>query len=106
MIIMTEAAKGRFRALRPKGRREGEALRLERARATAEGNGDEEPKLALYLAEPEEGDDAVEHGGEPLLYISSKVSAAFDGCVVDLVETTEGVGFSIGPPEAARDARS
>jgi hypothetical protein len=55
--------------------------------------------LAVYLDEPEEGDDTVEHEGEPLLYISRKVSAAFDGCVVDLVYTPEGVCFSIGPPE-------
>ena len=103
MIILTEAAKRRFRALRPEVRTGGEALRLDRA--TASSNGDEEPKLAVYLAEPKEGDDAVEHGGEPLLYVSSKVSAAYDGCVVDLVETSDGVGFSIGPPETGRDAR-
>ena len=104
MIIMTEAAKRRFRTLRPEERSPGEALRLDRARATAY-NGDE-PKLAVYLGVPEEGDDPVEHEGEPLLYVSRKVSAAYDGCVVDLVDTPEGVGFAIGPPEAGRDARS
>lgn len=105
MIIMTEAAKRCFHKLRPEERTEGEALRLDRDRATAISNGNE-PKLAVYLDEPEEGDDSVEHEGEPLLYISPKVSAAFDGCVVDLVYTPEGVCFSIGPPEAGRDARS
>ena len=117
MIIMTEAAKRRrFHKLRPEERTEGEALRLDRDRATAISNGNE-PKLAVYLDEPEEGDDfyldepeegddSVEHEGELLLYISRKVSAAFDGCVVDLVYTPEGVCFSIGPPEAGRDARS
>jgi Fe-S cluster assembly iron-binding protein IscA len=104
VIIMTEAAKSRFRTLTPEKRAEGDALRLDRAGATTE-NGDEH-KLAVYLGEPEEGDDPVEHEGEPLLYVSRKVSAAFDGCVVDLVETPEGVGFSIGPPEAGQDARS
>ena len=104
MIIVTEAAKRHFRTLRPEGRAEGEALRLDRARATAASNG-EEPKLSIYLAEPEEGDNAIRHGGEPLLYVSRKVSAAFDGCVVDLVETPKGVGFSMGPPEAGREAR-
>jgi Fe-S cluster assembly iron-binding protein IscA len=104
VIIVTEAAKRRFHKLRPEERAEGEALRLDRERATMDNGG--EPKLAVYLGEPEEGDDSVEHEGEPLLYVSRKVSAAFDGCVVDLVSTPEGVGFSIGPPEAARDARS
>jgi len=104
VIIMTEAAKSRFRTLSTEGQPEGAALRLDRARACAPANGDE-PKLAVYLAEPEEGDDPVEHGGEPLLYVSRRVSAAFDGCVVDLTETPEGVGFSVGPPEAGRGAR-
>jgi hypothetical protein len=57
------------------------------------------------MAEPEDGDDPVEHGGVPLLCVSRRVSAAFDGCV-DLTEAPEGVGFSIGPPEAGRGARS
>lgn len=105
MIILTEAAKRRFHTLRPEEQAEGQALRLDRARATAHSSGDE-PTLAVYLGEPEDGDDPVEHEGEPLLYVSRKVSAAFDGCVVDLLETPEGVGFAIGPPEAGRDARS
>jgi Fe-S cluster assembly iron-binding protein IscA len=104
VIIMTEAAKRRFRTLRPEERAEGEALRLDRARSSVHEGG--EPKLAVYLGVPEEGDDPVVHEGEPLLYVSRKVSAAFDGCVVDLVETPEGVGFSIGPPEAGGHARS
>ena len=58
----------------------------------------------MYMAEPEEGDDPVEHAGVPLLYVSRRVSAAFDGCV-DLTEEPESVGFSIGPPEAGRGAR-
>lgn len=105
MIIMTEAAKRRFRNLRPQKRAEGEVPRLDRARATAVSNG-RDPKLAIHLAELEEGGEAIQHEGEPLLYVSRQVSAAFDGCVVDLTETPEGVGFSIGPPEAGRGARS
>ena len=58
------------------------------------------------MAEPEDGDDPVEHGGVPLLCVSRRVSAAFDGYGVDLTEAPEGVGFSIGPPEAGRGARS
>jgi Fe-S cluster assembly iron-binding protein IscA len=67
---------------------------------------DVEPRLAVYIGEPEEGDDPVLHEGESLLYVSRKVSAAFDGCVVDLTETPQGLGFAIGPPEAGREARS
>jgi Fe-S cluster assembly iron-binding protein IscA len=104
VIIMTEAAKSRFRTLSAEGRPEGAALRLDRAKACAPANGDD-PKLAVYLAEPEEGDDPVVHRGEPLLYVSRRVSATFDGCVVDLMETPKGVGFSIGPPEAGRGTR-
>ena len=103
VIILTEAAKSRFRTLRPEVLSGGEALRLDKTRATA--NNGYEPKLAVYLGEPEKGDDVIEHEGEPLLYVSRKVSAAFDGCVVDLVETPEGMGFAIGPPEAGREAR-
>ncbi len=33
------------------------------------------------MAESEEGDDPVEHGVVPLLYVSRRVSAAFHGCV-------------------------
>jgi Fe-S cluster assembly iron-binding protein IscA len=98
VIIMTEAAKRCFHTLMPEERAEGEALRLDNAEATI-NNGDE-PRLAVYLGDPEEGDDPVEHEGEALVYVSRMVSAAFDGCVVNLVETPEGVGFAIGPPEA------
>lgn len=104
MIIMTEAAENRFRTLSAEGCPEGGALRLDRAKSCAPSNGDE-PKLAVYLAEPGEGDAPVVHKGEPLLYVSRRVSAAFDGCVVDLMETPGGVGFSMGPPEAGRVAR-
>lgn len=89
MIILTEAAKRRFHTLKPEEQAEGQALRLDRARATAHN-----------------GNEPVEHQGDPLLYVSRKVSSAFEGCVVDLMETPEGVGFAIGPPEAGRDARS
>jgi Fe-S cluster assembly iron-binding protein IscA len=103
VIIWTEAAKSRFHEIRPDGRPDGGALRLDKAGTVANGD---EPKLAVYLGEPEEGDEPVKHRGEPLLYVSRKVSAAFDGCVVDLAETPEGVGFVIGPPAAGREARS
>jgi Fe-S cluster assembly iron-binding protein IscA len=103
VITMTEAAKRRFHMILPEERAGGETLRLDYAGSTTK-NGDE-PELAVYLGESEEGDDLVKHDGEALLYVSRMVSAAFDGCVVDLVETPEEVGFTIGPPEAWRDAR-
>jgi len=102
LIIVTEAAKKGFIKIKPAGHANGEVMRLDRVRASAKGA---EPKVAVYLEEPEVGDEPVEHRGEPLLYVSRKVSAAFDGCVVDLIEFPEGVGFTIGPPEAGRDAR-
>lgn len=102
MIILTEAAKERFRALWPEVRPGGKALRLDKARSTAHTNGGE-PKLAVYLAEPEERDDPVAHGGEPLLYVSRRMSAAFDGCLVDLLQSPQ--GFVVGPPETGRGAR-
>jgi Fe-S cluster assembly iron-binding protein IscA len=103
MIILTEAAKRRFLEIKPSGHSNGEVLRLDRVEATTNGD---EPKLAVYVGEPEEGDDPVVHEGESLLHVSRMVSAAFDGCVVDLTETPEGLGFAIGPPEAGREARS
>jgi Fe-S cluster assembly iron-binding protein IscA len=103
VIILTEAAKMRFREIKPARGSNGEVLRLDRVKATTNGD---DSKLAVYIGEPEEGDDPVVHEGESLLYVSRMVSAAFDGCVVDLTETPEGLGFAIGPPEAGREARS
>ena len=103
MIILTEAAKMRFREIKPARGSNGEVLRLDRVKATTNGD---DSKLAVYIGEPEEGDDPVVHEGESLLYVSRMVSAAFDGCVVDLTETPEGLGFAIGPPELGREARS
>jgi Fe-S cluster assembly iron-binding protein IscA len=102
MIIVTERAKRHFSKMKPVRLPVGEVMRLDRARAISNGN---EPRLAVYVGEPEEGDEPVEHRGEPLLWVSIMVSAAFDGCVVDLIETPEGTGFSIGPPEAGKEAR-
>jgi Fe-S cluster assembly iron-binding protein IscA len=99
MITVTEAARERFRTIALAAGFEGEVMRLGTAKATANGDG---PELAVYLGEPQEGDQLVEHRGEALLYVSRTVSAAFDGCVVDLVETPEGVSFAIGSPGLGR----
>jgi Fe-S cluster assembly iron-binding protein IscA len=102
LIIITEAAKRCFLEIKPAEHANGEVMRLDRMRSSANG---EETRVAVYLGEPEEGDEPVKHQGEPLLYVSRMVSAAFDGCVVDLIEIPEGVGFAIGPPVAGRGAR-
>ena len=83
---MTEAAERRFQRLRPEKRAEGALLRLRGAKTTGPSNGGE-PKLAIHLSEPEEGDNPVMHEGEPLLYVPRRVSADSDGCIVDLMET-------------------
>jgi hypothetical protein len=103
VITFTERAKDRFRSVSPIGARGGEVMRLDAVKQAPNGDA---PKLAVYLGEPEEGDEPVRHEGEPLVWVSVAVSAAYDGCVVDVLETPEGIGFAIGRPEAGRDARS
>ena len=104
MILVTEAAKERFWKITPVVCSGGEVLRLDTLKATAIG---EAPGLGVYLAgEPEENDQLAVHTGKPLLWISTAVSAGFDGCIMDLVEAPEGTAFAIGPPEAGREARS
>lgn len=100
---MTEAAKRIVHTLARAALSEGQSLRLETARASAIGG---EERVVMCVEGPQEGDEAVEHEGEPLLYVSRRVSAAYDGCVVDWEQTPKGVAFSIGPPLAGRDARS
>jgi hypothetical protein len=51
VITVTEAAKERLLEIKPDRRSNGEALRLDRAKITTNGD---EPKLAVYLGEPEE----------------------------------------------------
>jgi Fe-S cluster assembly iron-binding protein IscA len=104
MISVTEEAKRIVHAVAASaGLPEGLALRLETVkRPSSTGS---EPQIAMVIDEPKEGDEAVEHQGEPLLYVSRKVSAACDGCVVDLEQTPKGIAFSIEPPEAGKNAR-
>lgn len=104
MIIFTERAKDRFRDIKPAECAEGEAMRLEAVRHALINC--DSPKLAVYFGEPEEGDEPIRIEGKPLVWVSGAVSAAYDGCVVDVAETPDGIGFAIGPPEAGRDARS
>jgi hypothetical protein len=82
VIVLTEAAKRGLRTLKPDGLRDREELRLKRAGTIPNSE------------------------REPLLYVSHKVGAAFDRCVVELVEIPEGAGFDIGPPEVGVGACS
>ena len=102
MIIVTEQAKGVVHAVARAALPEGQNLRLE----TTRQSGTREEKVAMLIEEPKEGDEAVEHEGEPVLYVSKRVSAAYDGCVVDLEQTPKGPIFRIGPPLAGQDART
>jgi hypothetical protein len=103
VITFTERAKDRFRSVSSIGARGGEVMRLDAVKHTPNGDG---PKLAVYLGEPEEGGELIRHVGEPLVWVSVAVNTTYDACVVDVLETPEGIGFSIGPPEAGRDALS
>jgi Fe-S cluster assembly iron-binding protein IscA len=97
LITITEAATSCFLKIKPSGHSNDEVMRLDEVMDSTDGA---ETRVAVYLGEPEEGDEPVTYRGESLLYVSRMVSAAFDGCVVDLIEVPEGVGFTIGPPEA------
>jgi Fe-S cluster assembly iron-binding protein IscA len=102
MITVTEETKRILHAVARAALPEGQNLRLETSRTS--GTGAE--KLAMLVDEPKEGDEPVEHEGEPFLYVSRRVSEAYDGCVMDLEHTPQGLALSIGPPLAGRDARS
>ena len=69
MIVLTGAAKRGLHTLKPDGLRDREQLRLDRAGTIP--NSEREPKLALYLGEPEVGDESIKYRGEPLLYVST-----------------------------------
>lgn len=103
MIIVAEEAKRIVHAVARVALPEGQSLRLDTARASG-ANG--ASTCTVLIEEPREGDEPVEHEGERFLYVSREVSEAYDGCVVDLEQTPQGVVFSIGPPIAGRNARS
>ena len=97
MIIVTEGAKSIVRELARAALTEAQGLRLETARALAGPN----KRVVMSGEELSEGDEAVKHEGELLIYVSRKVSAAHDGCVVDLELSPKGLALSIGPPPLA-----
>lgn len=79
----------------------GRALRLDTAWTGGKGG---RPGVAMSVGEPGAGDQLVKHQGDVHQYVSKMVSAAYDGCVLDLIETPEEMRFGLGPPEAGRYA--
>ena len=92
MIEVTEEAKELFQEVE---RPEGAVLRLDPVTDQSTG----ETQIGLAAGEQQEGDQVVEHAGEDLLYIAAPVSEALDGSTLDRVETPEGPGIGIAPPE-------
>ena len=92
MISVTEEAKELFLDVE---RPEGTVLRLDPV--TDESSG--ETQIGLGAGEQQDDDQVVEHAGEEVLYIAAPVSEALDGSTLDRVETPEGPGIGIAPPE-------
>lgn len=92
MINVTEEARELFTGVE---RPEGTVLRLDPVEQDENG----QTQIGLVAGEPQGDDQVVEHEGESLLHIAAPVSEALDGASIDKVETEDGVGFSINPPE-------
>lgn len=80
---------------------EGATLRLETVRMNGGGG---RPDVVMCAGVPGEKDQSVEHKGEVLLSVAPMVSAAYDGCVLDVIQTHEGIRFSLAAPESVRGA--
>ena len=52
-------------------------------------------QLDMALGKEQEGDQVVENDGVKVLFISSELTQALDGMVIDCQETPEGTFFSI-----------
>lgn len=78
---------------------EGKVLRLEETRS-ASGK-----RLVRFeTGEPQDGDEILWQEGDTSLHAARSVSEAFDGFVVKQVETSEGTGIALSPPEAGKDS--
>jgi iron-sulfur cluster assembly protein len=93
LITVTEEAKELFQNVEYP---EGSVLRLDLVK---------EDQIGLAYGEPKEDDQVVEHEGENLLHIAGIVSQALDGSTIDKVETEEGTGFTITPPDNPNSAQ-
>jgi iron-sulfur cluster assembly protein len=92
VINVTEDARELFLSVE---RPEGTVLRLDPVEQDENG----QTQIGLVAGEPQGDDQVVQHDGQDLLHIAAPVSEALDGASIDKVETPEGVGFSINPPE-------
>lgn len=74
---------------------EGKVLRLEETRS-ASGK-----RLVRFeTGDPKDGDEVLWQEGETSVHAARSVSEGFDGFVVKRVETSEGAGITLSPPEA------
>jgi iron-sulfur cluster assembly protein len=96
MISVTEEAKDLFLSVEHP---EGTVLRMDPVMDESSG----ETQVGLAAGEPRDDDQVVEHGGDTLLHIAAPVSDALDGSILDVVETPEGPGIGIKPPENMAD---
>ncbi len=92
MISVTEEAKELFLNVEHP---EGTVLRLDPV--TDEESG--QTVVGVAAGEPQGNDQVVEHGGESLLHIAAPVSEALDGSVLNVVDTPEGPGIGLTPPD-------
>lgn len=99
MINVTEEARELFTSV---DRPNGTVLRLDPVEQDENG----QTQIGLVAGEPQGDDQVVQHDGQDLLHIAAPVSEALDGASIDKVETDDGVGFSINPPEEESQSES
>ena len=92
MITVTEEAKRLFQDVEHP---EGTVLRLDPVTDQSTGR----LGIGISIGEPKGDDQVVERDGENLLRIDASVSETLDGSVLNLVETPEGTGIGLTPPE-------
>ncbi len=92
MITVTDEAKELFKQVEHP---EGTVLRLDPV--TDENTG--ETQVGISAGEPQADDQVVEGEGDSLLHIAQPVSDALDGSTLNVVETPDGPGIGITPPE-------
>jgi iron-sulfur cluster assembly protein len=93
MITVTEEAKELFLNVEHP---DGTVLRLDPVVDQNTG----ETQIGISAGEPMGDDQVVEHNGESLLHIAAPVSEALDGSIMDAVDTPQGPGIGITPPDS------
>lgn len=99
MIEVTQEAKELLQTVELPGE---QVLRLDPVQESE----DSQPQIGLVAGEPMPDDEIVEHEGQQLLHISSSVSQALDGGMLEKVDTPEGAGLKITPPEEQENSLS